>query len=83
MFYTDHLSTCNTLINVFPSNWVQRFLKGLSRFVCTAVLKYLPKNPHISLYFLLNGAYSYFNHSTKVEPVLYTRLVVRWDGADL
>ena len=81
-------------LNVFTSNLIQRFLRGLGIFLCTALLKISAsiKTTHnffvtsryfsaiclsIKTFLMLLTVTSIFN---KAQPVLYTRVVVQWDG---
>ena len=73
--------------NVFTSNWVQRFLRGLGILACTLLL---PQSKVHAIFcnllkykdIMCDSAHSsIFNKGTIMQPVLYTRLVVQWDGA--
>ena len=80
--------------NVFTSNLIWRFFRGLGIFPCTALLKISAsiKTTHnfwshlatflqivevLRHFVMLLTVTSIFN---KAQPVLYTRVVVQWDG---
>ena len=81
-------------LNVFTSNLVKRFLRGLGIFPCTALLKISAsiRTTHNFLSFLATflQIVEVLRHFVmlltatlifnKAQPVLYTRVVAQWDG---
>ena len=76
---------------VFTSNWVQWFFRGLDIFARTALLKISAPIKQFFVIFVqfvevldINFVMLFtVKHSTKVQPVLSTRLVFQWDGTPL